>query len=61
MRWYEIISENASAGATAAGSVASVVKPLGATLRRVGYYPYVHYDLGLTKSAKKKRKKKQKS
>lgn len=36
MRASEFIAENASAGATSSGSVATISQPLGATLRRNG-------------------------
>lgn len=38
MRWKEITNETATAGASAAGGVASVAQPLGAVQRRTGVY-----------------------
>ena len=34
MRAYEFIAENASAGATGSGSIATVAQPLGGTITR---------------------------
>ena len=50
---WETLSENAAAGATAAGSVATVNTPLGATIRRPSLYPY-------DKKSKKENKQKKK-
>lgn len=36
MRAYELIKENATAGATSSGSVATVAAPLGGTISRNG-------------------------
>jgi hypothetical protein len=51
MRWKEIIGENATAGATSAASVATVVGGLGS-----GFDPNGHK--GIYQGAKKKKEKK---
>lgn len=53
MRAREFVAETATAGATAAGSVASVAMPVGAVIRRPQSYNTTKYTNMLTKRRKK--------
>lgn len=53
MRAREFIQEDASAGSTAAGSIASVAQSLGAPIRRLGLMGPAKYMNSLKRMTKK--------
>jgi len=52
MRLSEILRESASSGGSSSGGIASIAKPLGGVLKRLGKYPFEYYDLGLVSNSK---------
>lgn len=57
MKIRDIISENASAGATSSGSIAAVAAPLGVQRRNGGSLISGKYTTAATPNTPKKRKK----
>lgn len=54
MRASEFLGENASAGATASGSIATVSQPMGSVIKRTGFGKPAKYMNSLKPAKRKK-------